>query len=87
MFVLNPILIGLLEIGVSIDCGLIDNARIGFDVPFGVRVDIAIEPSDIQDFVKLYFDDSICWGEASRDGAGQCHDTVGTYAAAAKFMA
>jgi hypothetical protein len=45
----------LLKVGVSIDCGLIDNPRIGFDVPFGVRVDIAIEPSDILDFVGLYF--------------------------------
>lgn len=57
MFVLNPILIGFLEVGVSVDCGLINNARIGFDVPFGVRVDIAIEPSNIQDFIKLYFND------------------------------
>lgn len=57
MFVLNPILIGFIELGVSIDCGLIDNARIGFDVPFGVRVDIAIEPSNIQDLIKLYFND------------------------------
>lgn len=46
---------GLLKVGVVIDCGLIDNPRIGFDVPFGVRVDIAIEPSDILDFVGLYF--------------------------------
>ncbi|KAG1827463.1 uncharacterized protein BJ212DRAFT_1474611 [Suillus subaureus] len=55
MFILNPILMGLLKLGVVIDCGLIDNPRIGFDVPFGVRVDIAIEPSNCLDFVGLYF--------------------------------
>ncbi|KAG2067525.1 hypothetical protein BDR04DRAFT_1104946 [Suillus decipiens] len=56
MFILNPILMAFLKVGVAIDCGLLDNARIGFDVPFGVRVDIAIEPSNILDFVGLYFD-------------------------------
>ncbi|KAG1782373.1 hypothetical protein EV702DRAFT_378204 [Suillus placidus] len=59
MFVVNPILMGLLKVGVVIDCGLIDNPRIGFDVPFGVRVDIAIEPSDILDFVGLYFNNKL----------------------------
>ncbi|KAG2145085.1 hypothetical protein BD769DRAFT_1598281 [Suillus cothurnatus] len=54
MFTLNPILLGLLKIGIAVDCGLIENPRIGFDVPFGVRVDIAIEPSNILDFVELY---------------------------------
>ncbi|KAG2150703.1 uncharacterized protein EDB93DRAFT_330431 [Suillus bovinus] len=54
MFILNPILMELLKIGVIIDCGLLDNPRIGFDKPFGVRVDIAIEPSNILDFVGLY---------------------------------
>ncbi|KAG2031622.1 hypothetical protein BDR03DRAFT_972191 [Suillus americanus] len=58
MFILNPILMGLLKVGIVIDCGLIDNPRIGFDVPFGVRVDIAIEPSDILDFVGLYFNNN-----------------------------
>lgn len=56
MFILNPVLMGLLKVGVVIDYGLLDNPRIGFDVPFGVRVDIAIEPSNIVDFVGLYFD-------------------------------
>ncbi|KAG2067527.1 hypothetical protein BDR04DRAFT_844811 [Suillus decipiens] len=56
MFILNPMIMGFLKIGVVIDCGLLDNPRIGFDVPFGVRVDIAIEPSNILDFVGLYFD-------------------------------
>ncbi|KAG1746411.1 hypothetical protein EDB19DRAFT_356747 [Suillus lakei] len=54
MFVLNPVLMGLLKVAVIIDCGLIDNPRIGFDVPFGVRVDIAIEPSNILDLDGLY---------------------------------
>ncbi|KAG1816575.1 hypothetical protein EV424DRAFT_1410316 [Suillus variegatus] len=54
MFILNPLLMSFLKIGVAIDCGLIDNPRIGFDVPFGVRVDIAIEPSDVLDFAGLY---------------------------------
>ncbi|KAG1890860.1 hypothetical protein F4604DRAFT_1702769 [Suillus subluteus] len=55
MFILNPILMGLLKVGVVTSCDLIDNPRIGFDVPFGVRVDVAIEPSNIMDFVGLYF--------------------------------
>ncbi|KAG2150695.1 uncharacterized protein EDB93DRAFT_1141586 [Suillus bovinus] len=55
MFVLNPILMGLLQVGIIIECGLLDNPRIGFDVPFAVCVDFAIEPSDILDFVGLYF--------------------------------
>lgn len=54
MFILNPMLMGLLKIGAVIDCGLLDNPRIGFDVPFGVRVDISIGPSNILDFVGLY---------------------------------
>ncbi|KAG2052808.1 hypothetical protein BDR06DRAFT_957181 [Suillus hirtellus] len=54
MFILNPLLMSFLKIGVAIDCDLIDNPRIGFDVPFGVRVDIAIEPSDVLDFAGLY---------------------------------
>ncbi|KAG1863626.1 hypothetical protein DFJ58DRAFT_774202 [Suillus subalutaceus] len=54
MFILNPILMGLLKVSIVIDCGLIENPRIGFDVPFGVRVDIAIEPSNILNFIELY---------------------------------
>jgi hypothetical protein len=55
MFILNPTLMTLLKVGIVIDCNLNDNPRIGFDVPFGVRVDIAIEPSHVLDFVELYF--------------------------------
>ncbi|KAG1893257.1 uncharacterized protein F5891DRAFT_1067070, partial [Suillus fuscotomentosus] len=54
MFILNPILMGFLKIGAVIDCGLLNNPRIGFDVPFGVRVDVAIEPSNVLDFIALY---------------------------------
>ncbi|KAG2067524.1 hypothetical protein BDR04DRAFT_1104945, partial [Suillus decipiens] len=54
MFLLNPILMWFLKVSIIIDCGLIDDPRIGFDVPFGVRVNIAIEPSNILDFVGLY---------------------------------
>jgi len=76
---------GLLEVGAVIDCDLIDNPRIGFDVPFGVRIDIAIEPSNVLDFIGLYFNNKSP-GEKLQ-GAGQCHDTVGTYTRAAKQMA
>lgn len=58
MFILNPVLLGLLKVGVIIACGLNDNPRIGFDVPFGVRVDMAIEPSDILHFIGLYLNNS-----------------------------
>ncbi|KAG1725993.1 uncharacterized protein EDB91DRAFT_1166863 [Suillus paluster] len=54
MFVLNPVIMGFLKIGVAFDCGLLDDPRVGFDVPFVARVNIAIEPSDILDFVGLY---------------------------------
>ncbi|KAG2139242.1 hypothetical protein DEU56DRAFT_755559 [Suillus clintonianus] len=57
MLALNPLLMGYLKIATIFDCGLLDNPRIGFDVPFVARVDIAIEPSDILDFIGLYLDD------------------------------
>jgi len=46
-----------LRVGVVCDCGMFDNPRLGFDVPFLARVDVAIEPSDIADFAGLFFDD------------------------------
>ncbi|KAG2051538.1 hypothetical protein BDR06DRAFT_581853 [Suillus hirtellus] len=57
MFGVNPVLMGLLKVAIIFDCGLFENPRIGFDVPFMARVDIAIEPSDVLDFVRLYFND------------------------------
>jgi len=48
---------GFLKVSIIFDCGLLDNHRIGFDVPFMARVDIGIEPSDILDFIGLYLDD------------------------------
>jgi hypothetical protein len=41
MFTLNSILIGLLKVGIAVDCGLIENTRIGIDVPFGVCIESA----------------------------------------------
>ncbi|KAG1879862.1 hypothetical protein F4604DRAFT_1752103 [Suillus subluteus] len=57
MFISNPLLMGYLKISIIIDCGLLDNLAIGFDVPFIARVDIGIEPSNILDFIGLYLDD------------------------------
>ncbi|KAG1767628.1 hypothetical protein EDD22DRAFT_874672 [Suillus occidentalis] len=57
MFGANPLLMTYLKIGIIFDCGLFDNPRIGFDVPFMARVDVAVEPSDILDFVGLYLND------------------------------
>ncbi|KAG2105431.1 hypothetical protein BD769DRAFT_1643404, partial [Suillus cothurnatus] len=84
MFILNPILMGLLKDGVVIDCGLIniDNPRIGFDVPFGVRIDIAIEPNNILDFIGLYFNNRSPGEKLQGMVQVECHDTVGTYTGA-----
>lgn len=43
-----------LSVGIVYECGLLENPRIGFDLPFLARVDIAIEPSEIHDFIRLY---------------------------------
>ncbi|KAG1720117.1 uncharacterized protein EDB91DRAFT_1257171 [Suillus paluster] len=56
MFALNPLLMRFLRAGIIFDCGLLDDPRIGFDVPFVARVVITIEPSDILDFIGLYLD-------------------------------
>jgi hypothetical protein len=57
MITINPVIFGYLKVGAVFACGLFDNPRIGFDTPFLARVEIAIEPSDILDFVGLYFND------------------------------
>jgi len=59
MFSVNPLLMGFLKVGIVFDCGLFENPRIGFDVPFMARVDIAMEPSDVLDFAGLYFNDEV----------------------------
>ncbi|KAG1778944.1 hypothetical protein EV702DRAFT_1195956 [Suillus placidus] len=59
MFSVNPLLMMYLKVGIVLDCNLLNDPRIGFEVPFVARVDIAFEPSDIFDFVGLYFDDKV----------------------------
>jgi hypothetical protein len=54
---INPVIIGYLKVGIVFVCGLLDNPRIGFDTPFLARVEIAIEPSDVLNFVGLYLND------------------------------
>lgn len=57
MFSVNPLIMMYLKTAIVLDCNLLGNPRIGFDVPFVAQVDIGLEPSDIFDFVGLYFDD------------------------------
>lgn len=59
MFSVNPLLMMYLKVAIVLDCNLLNNPRIGFEVPFVASVDIGFEPSDIFDFVGLYFDDKI----------------------------
>ncbi|KAG2141434.1 uncharacterized protein EDB93DRAFT_635445 [Suillus bovinus] len=59
MFSVNPLLMMYLKAAIVLDCNLLNNPRVGFELPFLARVDIAFEPSDIFDFVGLYFDDKI----------------------------
>jgi hypothetical protein len=54
VFFANITLMMFLKVAIIYDCGLLDNPRLGFDVPFMARVDIAIEPTDILDFTRLY---------------------------------
>ncbi|KAG1727510.1 hypothetical protein EDB19DRAFT_195868 [Suillus lakei] len=54
MFTVNPLLMGYLEVAIALDCGLLDNPRVGIDEPFIARVDMAIEPSNMRDFIGLY---------------------------------
>jgi hypothetical protein len=65
----------------------IDNPRIGFDVPFGVRIDIAIEPNNILDFIGLYFNNRSPGEKLQGMVQVKCHDAVGTYTGAGKQMA
>ncbi|KAG2089335.1 uncharacterized protein F5147DRAFT_41140 [Suillus discolor] len=57
MFSANPMLMAFLKVAIAYDYDLFDNPQIGFDMPFVARVDIAMEPSDIFDFIGLYFND------------------------------
>jgi hypothetical protein len=57
MFNVNPVLMGYLKAGIVFECGLLDNPRIGFDIPFLARIEIAIEPSDVLMFGGLYVND------------------------------
>lgn len=59
MFSVNPLLMMYLKVAIVLDCNLLNNPRIGFELPFVAHVDIALEPSDIFDFVGLYFDDKV----------------------------
>ncbi|KAG2148659.1 uncharacterized protein EDB93DRAFT_367949 [Suillus bovinus] len=56
MFSANPLLMTFLKFGIVFDW-LFDNTRIGFNVPFIARIDIAMELSNILDFAGLYFYD------------------------------
>lgn len=53
-FCANITLMMFLKVAIIYDCGLLDNPKLGFDVPFMARVDMAIEPTDILDFAGLY---------------------------------
>ncbi|KAG2039302.1 hypothetical protein BDR03DRAFT_952527 [Suillus americanus] len=57
MFSINTVLMGYLKAAVVFECGLLDNPRIGFDMPFLARIEIAIEPSDVLNFGGLYVND------------------------------
>ncbi|KAG1746641.1 uncharacterized protein EDB91DRAFT_1118111 [Suillus paluster] len=56
MITANITLMMCLQAASVIECALLENPRIGFDMPFMVRVDIAVEPVDILDFIRLYLD-------------------------------
>jgi hypothetical protein len=57
MFNVNAVLMGYLKAGIVFECGLLDNPRIGFDIPFLARIEIAIEPSDVLMLGGLYVND------------------------------
>ncbi|KAG0696832.1 hypothetical protein DFH29DRAFT_857610 [Suillus ampliporus] len=54
MLTANITLMMCLQAASVMDCALLDNPRVGFDTPFMVRIDIAIEPVDILNFIELY---------------------------------
>ncbi|OAX38041.1 hypothetical protein K503DRAFT_856970 [Rhizopogon vinicolor AM-OR11-026] len=65
IFSANPTLMGHLKVGIVLDSALLENPRVGFDMPFLARVDIAIEPSEILDFIGLYLNNRLA-GEKLR---------------------
>ncbi|KAF8121414.1 hypothetical protein EV363DRAFT_1365132 [Boletus edulis] len=58
-FVCNVTLVTMLQVCAALDLNLVNDKKkeIGFKVPFMIRVDIAIEPSDVYSFVKLFLTD------------------------------
>ncbi|KAG1719280.1 hypothetical protein EDB19DRAFT_1786098 [Suillus lakei] len=75
-FYANITLMTYLKVAVIYECGLLDNPRLGFDVPFMARIDIAIEPTEILDFAGLYLDGRT--GEEKLKGMVQVN-TVSAY--------
>ena len=53
----NVTLVTMLQVCAALDLDLNRNRELGFKVPFMVRVDIAIEPSDVHSFIKLLLTD------------------------------
>lgn len=55
----NITLVTMLQVCAALDLDLINDKKkeIGFKFPFMIRVDIAIEPSDVYSFVKLFLTD------------------------------
>ena len=53
----NVTLITMLQVCAALDLDLNRNRELGFKVPFMSRVDIAIEPSNVHSFVKLFLTD------------------------------
>ncbi|KIK81444.1 hypothetical protein PAXRUDRAFT_832866 [Paxillus rubicundulus Ve08.2h10] len=51
----NALLYNMIALCTTIDLDLPNDKRgVGFDIPFMVRVDVSMEPSDVFDFVKLF---------------------------------
>ncbi|KAG2122477.1 hypothetical protein DEU56DRAFT_73672 [Suillus clintonianus] len=59
----NPLIMMYLKVAIVLECGLLRNPRVGFEVPFVAHVDIGLEPSDVFDFMGLYFDGNWAAGE------------------------
>ncbi|KAG1727507.1 hypothetical protein EDB19DRAFT_1643011, partial [Suillus lakei] len=57
MFSVNPFLMAMLRLAVVSECRLLDNPRVGFDVPFMACIKFSFEPSNFLDFIGLYLDD------------------------------
>lgn len=54
-----------LKVGIVLDRALLN-------MPFLARVDIAIEPGEIVDFIGLYLNNKLRRREAVRDGRSHC---------------